>query len=158
MLGEKIKANKVAIKKIELEKQRQANELAKENMDKKEGTKLKSLIEEDKYLIEAFIYESGETLRGNLISRIYQQENGKFCLLISAKSKTSDHKEDIIYRAENMNDNKHIEALTVIDKHIYTRYGLSYKLLTLSDKSWVKFTLGILTGVIFTKAFFINLY
>lgn len=117
------------------------------------NTSLKSLIEEDKYIIESFVYDSGEILKDGLVSRIYLQENGKFCLIISTKSKNPTYKEDIVYYAENLVDEKHAMAMMVISKNIYTRgHKLSYKLLTFYDNTWwVKFAIGVIIGFLLFK-------
>lgn len=114
---------------------------------------LKSLVEEDKYLIESFAYDNGETLRDGLVSRIYLQENGKFCLMISAKSKNLNYKEDVVYYADNLEDEKHARAMMVVSKNVYTRgHKLSYKLLIFYNDSWlIKFIFGIIIGFFILK-------
>lgn len=124
------------------------------NTEENKDTQFKSLVSEDKYLVKAFMYENGTTLSDNLISRIYQQENGKFCLTISSKSKIPSYKEDIIYYAENMEDEGHINTLMAIDTHIYTRYGWSYKFLTFYSKPTVKLILWVLMGIVISSIFF----
>ena len=79
------------------------------------------LIDEDKHIIKKFVYDDGTILMGNIISRIFEKENGKVCFIISKESKSPDSKEDIVYFADDLNDKKHAEALMIINKNIYLR-------------------------------------
>ncbi len=76
------------------------------------------LITEDKEVVKSLKCENGDIINGNLVTRIYQQDNGKFCLTISEKVQSKDRSEDIIMWTENLDSVNNCYSLLDVMKNI----------------------------------------
>ncbi|HEX9721746.1 MAG TPA: hypothetical protein VGA53_00605 [Candidatus Paceibacterota bacterium] len=75
------------------------------------SAKLSALIKENKHVGGFVRYDDGSVVRGNFIERIFEQGNGKLCYILSKKVKPFSNEEKVVYLAEDMEDENHINAL-----------------------------------------------
>lgn len=78
------------------------------------------LLKEDRNLVKGYNRHGGAMIRDGLISRFYEQDDGKLCFVLSRQPDSKDYLEEILYWVPDMDDERNILALLDVSKGIYT--------------------------------------